>query len=193
MFYDRIMQSFLRQSFAEGRALSMQSDILTIASPSEDPAPGKLLCHFHNLPHLQRRPDGTVERVSQGSIVLGIHFPVDYLRSTDRWMPLQLISLLAPATFFHPNVKAPVLCPGTQLTPGMSLTDLIWHTYDIVTYHNMNTDERDALNPEACRYFRQHPEVLAKLQPPPLRQRAHLHTATLVDEPPAQETDNACL
>jgi hypothetical protein len=193
MTYDSIMQSFLRQSYAEGRALSMQSDILTIVNPSENPIAGKLLCHFHSLPHLQRRPDGTVERVSQGSIVIGISFPVDYLRSTDRWMPLQLISLLAPATFFHPNVQAPVLCPGSQLTPGMSLTDLIWHTYDILTYRNMNTDERDALDPEACRYFRQHPEVLSELRPPPLRQRKHLHISTLTNAQYAQEADDACL
>ncbi len=171
----------------------MQSEILTIVNPSDDPFGGKLLCHFHNLPHLQRRPDGIVEYVTRGNIVIGIFFPFDYLRSTDRWMSLQLISLLAPATFFHPNVKAPVLCPGSQLTPGMSLTDLIWHTYDILTYRNMNTDERDALDPEACRYFRQHPEVLSELRPPPLRQRRHLHIAALADAQPARETDDACL
>jgi hypothetical protein len=193
MIYDSIMQSFLRQAYAEGRALSMQSDILTIVNPADDPMPAKLLAYFYGVPHLRRCPDGTVERVAQGNIVVGIAFPCDYLRSTDRWMPLQLISLLAPATFFHPNVKAPVLCPGSQLTPGMSLTALIWHIYDILTYRNMNIDERDALDPDACRYFRQHPEVLAALRPPPLRHRTHLHIATLADAQLAQETDDACL
>lgn len=193
MSHDNVMQSFLQQVCAEARALSMQSDILTIVNPEDDPVPSKVLAYFHGVPHLRRCPDGAVEHVAQGSIVVGIAFPCDYLRSTDRWMPLQLISLLAPATFFHPNVKAPVLCPGSQLTPGMSLTGLIYHIYDILTYRNINTDERDALNPEACRYFRQHPEVLAALQPPPLRHRTHLHIAALADAQHDQESNDACL
>lgn len=193
MIHDSIMQSFLHESFAEGRALSRQSDILTIVNPADEPVPSKLLGYFYGLPHLRRCPDGTVKRIAQGSIVVGISFPPDYLRSTDPLMPLHLISLLAPATFFHPNVKAPVLCPGSKLTPGMSLTELIWHIYDILTYRNLNTDERDALDPVACRYFRQHPEVLAELQPPPLRHRTPLHIASIAATQPVQEGDDACL
>ena len=61
----------------------------------------------------------------------------------------------------------------------MSLTELIWHVYEILTYRNLNLDERDALNPQACRYLRLHPEVLAALRPPPLRQRSRLHVDSL--------------
>jgi hypothetical protein len=170
-FFDPILLEFLRRNYAEARALAAQSDVLTLVSVSGEQIPAQLLCYLRGIPHLLQRPDGIVETVTNGEIAVGIHFPPDYLRSTDRWLYLKLISLLWPPTFFHPNVQAPVLCPGARLYPAMRLTDLLWHIYDIVTYGNTNLDERDALNPQACRYLRLHPEILAYLRPPPLRKR----------------------
>jgi hypothetical protein len=181
--YDSIMQEFLRRNYAEACALAAQSAVLTVTSAPRDEVPAKILCHFHHMPYLRQRPDGLVEMTAGEDIVVGIFFPPDYLRSTDKWHYLKLISLLWPPTFFHPNVSAPVLCPGARLYPAMPLTALIWHTYDILAYRNVNLDERDALNPQACRYLRQHPEILTRLRPPPLRQRRLQVTALPVHAP----------
>ncbi len=184
--HDPIMQQFLQQTYAEACDLAAHSRVLSLVNVYGNPAPEKVLCYFHHLPHLVLRPNRTVDIV-RGDIVLGIFFPPEYLRATDRWMPLHLISLLTPQWFFHPNVRVPVLCPGLHLYPGMSLTELIWHAYEILTYQNVNLDERDALNPEACRYLRLHPEVFEALRPPPLKQRRRVHTSTPGRPPSAEE------
>jgi hypothetical protein len=169
MIEDPILSEFLHQSYAEALALATQSQILTVFSLPGQPLPAQILCAFHGIPHLRKRLDGTIDVVPEGEVLVGIHFPPDYLRSTDRALYLKLISLLSPPTFFHPNVHAPALCPGAHLTPGMPLVALLWHIFDIVSYRNINLDELNALEPQACRYLRQHPEILAQLRPPPLR------------------------
>jgi hypothetical protein len=171
MLYDSILSEFLHRNYAEARALAAQSAVLTVCSPPGQPLPTHILCAFHGIPYLRKRSDSTVETVPDGEILVGVHFPPDYLRSTDRALYLKLISLLSPPSFFHPNVHAPVLCPGVQLTPGLPLVALLWHIFDIVSYRNLTLDERNALDHQACRYLRQHPEVLAQLRPPPLRRR----------------------
>jgi hypothetical protein len=52
--------------------------------------------------------------------------------------------------------------------------------FEIVTYRNCTVDERNALNPEACRLVREYPSLLTKLGRPPLfrSNRAHRKTAT---------------
>jgi hypothetical protein len=169
--YDPIMREFLLQTYAEARALAAQSEVLTLVDVTGDAVPTRILCYFHHVPHFIQHPNGIVELVTTGDVVVGISFPPDYLRNTDRWLYLKLITFLSPPTFFHPNVHASVLCLGAKLYPAMRLVELLWHTFDIVTYKNFTLDERDALNPQACRYLRQHPEVLTQLRPPPLRTR----------------------
>jgi hypothetical protein len=189
MFNDPILSEFFHRNYAEARTLAAQSTVLSVVSLLGQPLPVHILCTFHGIPHLRKRPDGTVEVAAAGDILVGIHFPPDYLRSTDRTLYLKLISLLSPPTFFHPNVHTPVLCPGAHLTPGLPLIALLWHIFDIVSYRNLNLDERNALNPQACRYLRQHPEVLAQLQPPPLRIR-RLRVAPLANTPNPEVTSH---
>ena len=50
---------------------------------------------------------------------------------------------------------------------------LLWELYDIVSYQNVTLDERNALNPEACRLLREHEGLLAQLTPKPFLRRAH--------------------
>jgi hypothetical protein len=176
--YDSICTAFLHHTLHDARVLADQSEVMTVMSLPDQPVPAKILCYFHHLTYLVQRANGLVDIVPSGEVVVGFFFPPDYLRSTDPTLFLKLITLLEPANFFHPNVRAPYLCPGARLYPAMPLPELLWHTFDILTYRNINLDERDALNPPACRYLRQYPEMLTRLHSPALR-TAPLHVTHL--------------
>jgi hypothetical protein len=166
---DKILASFLQNSFADAKQLESESGVFSICESLGSP-PSRFLLRFSGLDHLVQDPaDGRVH-VSQQPVLVGVNFPPDYLRRIDENLYLKVVCLLNP-DFFHPNVKSPLgwICLGHAFMPGTTLSDLVYHLYDIVTYQNMTVDEQDAFNADACRYLRQYPETVAKLQRPPLR------------------------
>jgi hypothetical protein len=70
-------------------------------------------------------------------------------------------------------VRGGVVCLGSAFAPGTPITALLWELYDICSYQNVTLDERNAMNPEACRLLREHPELLARLKPAPFLRRQH--------------------
>jgi hypothetical protein len=191
---DDIFRSFLVESHTQAAALVAESDILHVvphpltALPTvyfpvmthvASSPPTIYLILFEDVAYLSATPTGIVE-MTTGSLPVEVRFPPDYLRSTDPTLYLKLVTLLDPlsfalphADFFHPN-HDPItgaICLGADFRPGTPLPALIWHIYDIITYANFSVDERNALNPAAGRYWRDHPDELSELPIKPLRRR----------------------
>jgi hypothetical protein len=161
---DPVLAAFLENTFAEVMALAETSDVLRIIPVPPRPH-SSYVCEFL-VPYLRRLPSGVVE-VAPGPVLAGLHFPEDYLRSADPRLPLKVASVLT-ADFTHPNVWGAAVCLGSAFAPGTSITALLWELYDILTYRNITLDERNAVNPEACRLLREHTHLLARLTARPL-------------------------
>jgi hypothetical protein len=133
-------------------------------------APDQFLVKLDKINHLVKDHTSGQIQLIQAPINFYIHFPVDYLRSIDPHLYLRVVTVLRP-DFFHPNIRIPQgwVCLGHNFQPGTPLADLIYHLYEIITYQNITVDERDAYNPEACRYLRSHKKM--KISAPPLFRR----------------------
>jgi hypothetical protein len=168
---DSVYSGFLCTSFEQAKQLEVDSDIFKILDHQGDP-PSRFLLQFEGIEYLNQNLETSAVAVVKQPLLVDVHFPRDYLRSTDPQLYLKMVTLLHPE-FFHPNVSLPFgyICLGHDFLPGTVLSDLAFHIHEIITYQNMTVDERDAFNPSACRYLRQYPEVLDNLRRPPLRRR----------------------
>jgi hypothetical protein len=176
---DEILKRFLAGSLTQASILQSESDILSIIpAPSSDP-PTIYLLLFEGLRYLRFGRSGIVE-IASDFIPVEVRFPSDYLRTTDQHLYLKLATILDAVMLhipnpdlFHPNYD-PIsgsLCLGADFRAGTPLNSIIHHIYQIITYQNFSTDERNALDPIACEYLRNHPEVLSQLKNKPLRRR----------------------
>jgi hypothetical protein len=165
---DRIFQTFLENTASDASDLQARSDVVSLV-PLPPLPPSRYSCTFH-VPYLQRLPSGTVE-IHPGPVHCAVVFPEDYLRSTDPHLFMRLAAVLSSG-FLHPNVSTVGnVCLGVGFAPGTPIGALVWELFDIVTYRNCTLDERNALNPEACRFVREHQALVDTLTPPPLFRR----------------------
>lgn len=162
---DRVFANFLQNALIEARELAAESHVLRVC-PMPPLPPSSYLCQF-GLPYLRRLPSGLVE-VAPGPVLAGIHFPEDYLRAADPHLYLKIASVLTP-DLVHPNVHGSTVCLGSAFAPGTPIRVLLWELFDILAYRNVSLDERNALNPMACRLLRAHPHLFDKLESRPLR------------------------
>ena len=171
---DQVFQTFLENTANDAAELQRKSDVVVL-DPLPPLPPSRYGCTFQ-VPYLRRLPSGVVE-VHCGPVFCGISFPEDYLRSTDPKLFMKLASVLSPG-FLHPNVLLGSVCLGSAFAPGTPIGALVWELFDIVTYRNCTVDERNALNPEACRLVREYPSLVEKLTRPPLfRSDRPIHVA----------------
>ncbi len=179
--HDKVFCRFLQNSFRRAKQLAEKSEVLSIIDQEGDP-PFLFLLEFNNITHLIKDPESGGVVPFTSPVFANVFFPPDYLRSVDPALYLKMVTIPNQG-FFHPNVKLPHgwVCLGHEYLPSTDLSDLIFHVYDIITYQNMTVDERDALNPEACRYLRRNPDIIAGLKSPPLRHR-ELHVKVKVEK-----------
>jgi hypothetical protein len=147
---DRIFEAFLHRQHADGMALAEASDLLELSPLGAAPA-RRYLAHF-NCRTLIRSDRGEVG--AAGQFAVGIWFPDDYLR---RCNPAEVVTWLAPANAFHPNIRPPFICLG-RMTPGVSLVDLLYQVHEIGVGAKLTVREDDALDPVACKWARRHRE-----------------------------------
>ena len=150
---ETIFAEFLENSAREAQELAARSDVLGIFRLPV-PGAGLFLARFA-LPYLVQLPDGAIG-VSPGPLHVAIHFGPEYLQ---RVSPLEVVQV-RELDLFHPNFLWPVLCVGA-VRPGMSLTCLARHIFEILSYENYATD--DGLHPEACVRLREEPRLLETL------------------------------
>lgn len=162
---DVIFQRFLGNAVAEAEELASRSDVLRVLT---DPrAPATFFCEFA-VPYLQRLPGGVVA-VHPGPVHAAVHFPADYLRSTDPHLYLHVAAVATP-NIVHPNVRGSGICLGSAFRAGTRLAIILRELYEIFTYSNYSLV--NSLNPEACRLLRAHSHLLESLAPRPLLRRS---------------------
>jgi hypothetical protein len=158
---DPVLRAFLGRQAEEGRALAQASDILSLDCL---PTGQHFRAHFA-CRGLVKDPGGSIREAD--AFHVGIFFGADYLRTANPW---EVLTLLAPLNTFHPNVSfgAPFICPG-HITPGMSLVDLLYQTYEILTYQKMTAN--NAFNRDACSWARAN-QARFPIDRRPLKRRA---------------------
>ena len=162
-----VFERFLRNTKEEAAALVDKTNLLRISPEPRDP-PHRYLCEL-DVPYLRRLADGPVVP-AEGPVLAGIQFPDEYLHSVDPHLYMHVVVMLTP-DIVHPNISPPFVCLGSAFRPGTSITALVTELYEIVSYQNFCVEERNALNPEACRLFRNRPDLLQGLRPAPLFRR----------------------
>lgn len=163
---DPVLASFLEAAMRDAARIAGASDVLAVVPLA--PLPARTYRCVFDVRYLRRLPSGLVD-VAPGPVVAAIHFPDDYLRALDRQLGLRVVSMLTPDVF-HPNVRGAAVCLGSAFAPGTPIRWLLAELYEVITYRNLTVDERNALDPEACRFLRQQPALLGRLgDPPPLR------------------------
>jgi len=142
---DAVLSGFLDRQYEAGMALAERSDVLELEPLG--PPPYRAYVARFRAKGLVRRGGDVVEA---DRFEVGIRFGRDYLRRAD---PPDVLTLLAPADAWHPNIRMPFLCPG-HLRAGTGLPDLLHQVFEIWTFQMVTTNELDALNPAACAWAR---------------------------------------
>jgi hypothetical protein len=143
---DKIFEAFLNRQYEEGVELADSSDLLEL-EPAGWPPYREYFAHFR-CKGLTRRNDGEIIEADYHRLYIG--FQSDYLRRADAF---ETLCWIEPFEIFHPNVKAPFICIG-RLAPGTSLVDILYQSFEIITYNKVTMREDDALNREACAWSR---------------------------------------
>ncbi len=183
---DQIYARFLRRQADEALALAEQSDLLNLLpvdALNGPPRPDDVAAWFEQsdglftryiarfgCTGLIRRADGSITKAARFDV--GFWMPPDYLRRVN---PLQSLTWLGPDNVWHPNVgrvdpaDRVFLCIG-PITPGTPLVDLLYRTFETITYNKVTMREDDALNKAACVWARQN-QHLFPLDKRPLKRR----------------------
>ncbi len=141
--HDPILEGFLRYQLQEGLALAQQSDVLQLLPISLDRYRATFRCRG-----LICADSGEIVEASEFAV--GIWFPSDYCRAAN---PFQVLTWLYPRNIWHPNIRPPFICIG-KIAPATELCDLLYQTYELITYFNFAT--HDGMNPDACQWARNH-------------------------------------
>jgi hypothetical protein len=151
-YEDRIFQNFIERQYAEGTALSDESDILDLHVSAA--APPHFVADFH-CKGLIRNAAGKMEEANEFRVA--IWYPPDSVRRPAS--TFEMFRMLTPCVW-HPNVapELPLICVG-NITAGNSLVDLIHRLYEVITYQRWNPVEHDSLNRAACSWARRHQEM----------------------------------
>ncbi len=163
-----IETNYLIYTKEQMRSLEASSDVVHVLKESEDIFPKYYIVAFEGIEHLTKGTDGTVHK-SMEPLIIEICLPRDYLRSVDPNLGIRVVGIVSP--IFHPNIFAPAMCLGTAFQAGTPVHEILRMVYELVSYQVMTADEGDALNPEACRFVRENPDLLQSLRRKPFRHR----------------------
>jgi len=158
---DTIMKRWLARQSEEWERFRLTTDAVSLQPLPPEPTCQRYIAEFRCRGLVWEEGAGPVET---DRFVVGIHIADDHLR---RMEPLALAWILAPENTWHPNIKAPVLCPG-HLRTGIGLIDLLHQIHSILTYQNMNM--ADCLNEKAAAWARNN-QQLFPIDRRPLRRR----------------------
>ncbi len=151
--YDGVMQQFLNEGLLSLEQACEQNGLLDYASL------GKTSPWLYRLTFatsgLVRKQDGSI--VPNDRHVVALRFLPDYLRNADRFAMLRLIE--PTSGIWHPNISdngpgAGAIC--VEIYPGETLLEICHSLHDLFRWRLRQYDERDALNPAACGWGREH-------------------------------------
>ncbi len=149
--FDNITRGFLTQSGNELRQQCQRGGLLTVESFGRA-APWLWILRFATR-GLVRETNGEVHLVEQH--VVAVRFLSDFLRCVDRFQVLALVEPRQPPAF-HPNVTPDGSAICVEIYPGESLSEIALSLHALFSGRLKTLDERQALNKEACEYWREH-------------------------------------
>jgi hypothetical protein len=141
---DKILARFLQESWRNAEALANASDLLTLV-PFGSP-PQAVIAQFDACFYAQTSSGVLIRR----GFVVGYRFSEQYLW---RALPWEVLQVMTPG-LWHPNIRTPAICLGSGLQPGTELRELLFRTYELVTYQR-RCNPADPLNTEASAWVRQ--------------------------------------
>jgi hypothetical protein len=142
-----IEQEFLAAQLREALELASESDLVDVLPLG----PRTYAVRFQCKGLVQER-DGTVHEADR--FVVEIQLGKDHLRVKPGPM---IMRMAHPANCFSANIVAPLMCGG-DLGIGVSVVDLIYQAFEMITWQNVTIREEDALNRAACQWARSHPD-----------------------------------
>jgi hypothetical protein len=146
---DAIFGSWLEKQEQQALALAARSDLVDVHPIGTRPYQHFLL--RFGCRGLVDTHDGVVEA---DRFDVGVYFPLDYWQRVD---PFEVITLVQPATTFHPNAHGSLLCIG-RISCGTPLTEIMYQCYEILSWQKVTMREDDALTKKACAWARRHPD-----------------------------------
>lgn len=150
--FDRVTSDFLRQSHADLQARANPNALVTWSSLGE---------HVPWLFRLDYKVRGLAVGAAPGEVVpierqsVLLRFQPDYLRSANKFEMLRLLEPVNPP-LFHPNVHPVLRLLCVEIYPGEPLLEIVESLYELFRWRLRQYDERDALNPDACAWGREH-------------------------------------
>jgi hypothetical protein len=164
---DNVFKTYLAETLKTAEQLQAQSDILELAPLSVGGRlPQQYLARFC-CRGLVRDAGGRVVP-GEGPFDVGITFPDHYLRGGVK--PWDVLSWLAPANVFHPNIMPPAVCVGEQFfDTHPTLLEICYQLYALISYGKWASHH--GLNEPACQWARNHQDLFPT-DPRPLKRRA---------------------
>ena len=160
---DPVFRSFLESAAADAREVNRTSRCVRLVPDPRSGSPSDTYhCIFDGLQYFKRAPDGTIAE-SRDPLLVRIRFPEEYLRDTEPGLAYRTISVVS--SLHHPNVRGSAVClagfaVGTRLR---SIAEMLHAVFSARVYATS-----DPLDPEAARFFADHPERVHTLRSAPL-------------------------
>jgi hypothetical protein len=171
---DKVLESFLEAQNREGLELARQSDLLELYPQGVPPV--QCWIARYRCQGLVTDQDGHVSVADDFAV--GLFMGDDYLR---RAHPAEVLTWLHPSRPYHPNIASgeglPLICIG-RMSPGMSLVEILYQVYEIITYAKVTMNEANSLNKAACRWARQHAHLFPIDKRPLKKQRIRIQVNT---------------
>jgi hypothetical protein len=147
--FDAVMRDFLREGHSALSRQCAHGGLLSFRSlGARNPWLYRLDFHTYGL---SRDSDKKITQVDRH--VVALRFLPDYLRHADRFAMLRLVE--PGGTAFHPNISpSGAIC--IEIYPGEPLLEICHSLHDLFRWRLRQYDERDALNPTACAWGRDH-------------------------------------
>jgi ubiquitin-protein ligase len=141
---DTILHRFLIESWANAKRLADDSDIVELV-PFDSP-PRAVVAEFRACCYI-KGPQGVVPH---NGFCVGFRFPENYLSLA---LPWEVMHFISPLNVVHPNIRPGSICLGTGLQAGTELRELLFRTYELVTFQR-RSQPADPLNPDAAAWVR---------------------------------------
>ena len=141
-------ETYFENLMTDAVRLGGESDLIDVL-----PLGPRTVAVFFRCKGMVQHPDGSVAEAER--FVVEIHLGEDHQRTKPAPTVMRLVH---PSACFAPNIAPPLMCGG-DLWRGISIVDLIYQAYELISWQNTSIREDDALNHAACQWARSHPDA----------------------------------
>jgi hypothetical protein len=171
---EQFLTSWWEREFDDVQRLADKSDLLTIIPSPQHMRLRAFVAEF-SCRGLVCLANGEI--VEADHFAVGIRIPHDYLTRAEA---SEVVTVLEPCNWWHPNVRAPWICIG-HMVPGLGLREIVWQLWEIITWRKYAP--ADGLNEAACQWARAQPQSRFPIELRPLtpsNQSTSTHAVELI-------------